>query len=158
MDLLLWRHADAEDLPGHLSTQRAADLKRPLTERGEKQAARVAHWLRQRLPASTLILSSPALRAIQTAQALASQPEVAVELEPDTTVSRVLARIEWPHATQTAVIVGHQPWLGRVASTLLTGSEMEWDVRKSGVWWFTHRAGQGKGAADLRAVIDADLL
>jgi phosphohistidine phosphatase len=43
MDLILWRHAEAEDgLP---------DLERRLTPRGQKHAARIAQWLLQRLPA-----------------------------------------------------------------------------------------------------------
>ena len=42
MELILWRHADAEDgLP---------DLSRRLTPRGIKQAERMAAWLLQRLP------------------------------------------------------------------------------------------------------------
>ena len=44
MDLLLWRHAEAED--------GADDYSRPLTERGRKQAASVAAWLAQHLPSS----------------------------------------------------------------------------------------------------------
>ncbi len=42
MDLILWRHAEAED--------GANDLARELTPKGVKQAARVAEWLLQRLP------------------------------------------------------------------------------------------------------------
>ncbi|MEO7547467.1 MAG: histidine phosphatase family protein, partial [Ramlibacter sp.] len=40
MDLILWRHAEAEDAP-----EGGDDLDRALTSRGEKQAARVAAWL-----------------------------------------------------------------------------------------------------------------
>ena len=41
MDLILWRHAEAEEGDN--------DLARELTPKGEKQAARVAEWLLQRL-------------------------------------------------------------------------------------------------------------
>ena len=57
MDLLLWRHAEAED-PG-----RGGDLARALTPRGRTQAERMAAWLLPRLPASARILASPARRA-----------------------------------------------------------------------------------------------
>lgn len=40
MDLILWRHAEAEELGEGMD-----DLTRALTPRGEKQAAKVAAWL-----------------------------------------------------------------------------------------------------------------
>ena len=43
MDLILWRHAEAED--------GVPDLERRLTGKGRKQAERVAQWLLQRMPA-----------------------------------------------------------------------------------------------------------
>ncbi len=45
MDLILWRHAEAEDGDATLP-----DLKRRLTARGGKQAKKVAYWLHQNLP------------------------------------------------------------------------------------------------------------
>ena len=54
MDLLLWRHAEAED--------GADDYSRPLTERGRKQAASVAAWLTQHLPRQLRIIASPTVR------------------------------------------------------------------------------------------------
>ncbi len=158
MNLILWRHAEAEDLPEHLSIQRAADLKRPLTERGEKQAERTAQWLRQRLSPSAIILCSPAVRAVQTAQALTSQPVIVPELEPGADVSQVLASAGWPQGRESVVVVGHQPWIGRTASLLLSGVEMSWSVRKSGVWWFSGRTREGEAQVVLRAVINPDLL
>jgi phosphohistidine phosphatase len=40
MDLILWRHAEAQD-----ESENGDDLQRSLTSRGEKQAARIAAWL-----------------------------------------------------------------------------------------------------------------
>src|SRR4051812_50221638 len=62
MDLILWRHADAED--------GADDLARRLTPKGHKQAAAMAKWLRAHLPKDFTLLASPAVRAQQTAEAL----------------------------------------------------------------------------------------
>ena len=45
MDLILWRHAEAEDVEDG-----SEDLARALTPRGEKQAARMAAWLDRQLP------------------------------------------------------------------------------------------------------------
>ena len=55
MDLILWRHAEAEEA--------ARRRRRPgarATPKGERQAERMAEWLNQRLPHSTRILVSPA--------------------------------------------------------------------------------------------------
>ncbi|MEZ5719744.1 MAG: histidine phosphatase family protein, partial [Burkholderiaceae bacterium] len=54
MDLILWRHAEAE-----VGTEHMNDLARPLTARGEKQAARMAAWLDRQLPDGLRVLSSP---------------------------------------------------------------------------------------------------
>jgi phosphohistidine phosphatase len=62
MDMILWRTAEAEE--------NSHDLARKLTAKGKKQCERVAGWLDQRLPARFTVLSSPALRAQQTAQSL----------------------------------------------------------------------------------------
>ena len=49
MDVLLWRHAEAEEGPD--------DFARPLTERGKKQAASVAAWLSQHLPRQLRVIA-----------------------------------------------------------------------------------------------------
>ena len=45
MDLIFWRHAEAED-----EREGLADLERALTSRGEKQAQRVGAWLDRHRP------------------------------------------------------------------------------------------------------------
>ena len=65
MDLILWRHCEAE--PGE------PDLGRRLTSKGVKQAERMAAWLDSHLPDTCRILVSPADRAQQTALALQAQ-------------------------------------------------------------------------------------
>ena len=50
MDLILWRHAEAE--PGE------PDLGRRLTAKGIQQAERMAAWLDGHLPATTRVLAS----------------------------------------------------------------------------------------------------
>ncbi len=76
MDLILWRHAEAEDIA-------STDLARALTTRGRKQAQNVAKWLRTRLPDDALVLASPAVRTIQTAETLSDQYRVVRELAPN---------------------------------------------------------------------------
>ncbi len=149
MDLILWRHAEAED--------GAPDAKRKLTERGRKQARQAARWLRKRLPADARILVSPAVRAVQTAQALELPIETLDKLGTGASAASLLGAAGWPHAGGTVVIVGHQPTLGRAAALLLTGDAADWNVRKGAVWWFTRRARDGGEETILRAVIGPDL-
>ena len=73
MNLILWRHADAED--AHDSTHEGShgDLARALTKRGRQQARQAAAWLDARLPDRFTVLASPATRAVETAAALTAR-------------------------------------------------------------------------------------
>jgi phosphohistidine phosphatase len=158
MNLILWRHAEAEELPESLTASRNADLKRALTKRGRRQAEAAAAWLREHLPDDARIVSSPAVRARETAATLTPSPEIAEALAPDADVSAVLAAIDWPQGEQTTVVVGHQPWIGRVASLLLAGNEMNWSMRKAGIWWLSSRTRESEAQVVLRAVVNPDFL
>ena len=150
MDLILWRHAEAED--------GAPDAKRKLTPRGQKQAQQVARWLKKRLPEGARILASPAVRAVQTAAALELPFEEAAKVGTGASASSLLGAAGWPRAGGTVVIVGHQPTLGRAAAQLLTGDAADWSVRKGALWWFTYRIRNGSPETVLRAVIAPDLV
>jgi len=154
MELILWRHAEAEI--------GEPDLGRKLTRRGEKQARRVAEWLHAQLPDSAKILVSPATRAQQTARALSEisrrKLRTMETIAPGAGVRDILEAAEWPRARVPIVIVGHQPVLGHVASFLLSGDVQGWSVKKAGVWWISSRQRDGDEQAVLRAVISPDLL
>lgn len=147
MELIVWRHADAEDAVG------GDDLGRPLTRKGRKQAERMAAWLAPRLSEDWLVLSSPALRAVETAKALERHVEVREALGPGMTPDDVLAAVDWPAHRRPVLAVGHQPTLGELAAMLL-GSRRAIAVRKGGIWWFAARDGE----IVLRAVIDPELV
>jgi phosphohistidine phosphatase len=154
VELILWRHADAE--PGE------PDLDRKLTSKGEKQARRVAEWLQTRLPQTAKIYVSPARRAQQTAQALAEishhKLRTIKELAPGASPADVLAAADWPNSKVAIVVVGHQPTLGLVASQLLTGRALDWSLKKGGLWWLSQRENEGDAQIVLRAVINPDLV
>lgn len=150
MDLILWRHAEAE--PGE------PDLGRRLTPKGVKQAERVALWLDSHLPDTCRILVSPADRAQQTAQALQRKFRTVPEIAPGASVASVLAAANWPDSREPVLVVGHQPTLGMVASFLLAGDETYWSVRKSAVWWLSNRDRESGAAVVLRAMISPEFL
>jgi len=148
MELILWRHADAED--------GIQDAGRKLTAKGAKQAECMAAWLRQRLPKDTVVLVSPARRAQQTAQALSKKFETSPAVSTAATPESLLEAAGWPDRKGAVVVVGHQPTLGAAAALALTGSATQWSVKKGAVWWLERR--ERDHVTVLRAVISPDLL
>ena len=155
MNLILWRHAEAEDGEN--------DMQRALTKRGLKQAVLMAEWLKHQLPDSARVLVSPAERAKQTAQALTFEFALVKGLAPGKGVEELLAAVDWPLGTgamrdETVIVVGHQPTLGNVASLLIGGAEAGWSVKKGAVWWLSHRVRGETAQTVLRAVMSAEQL
>jgi phosphohistidine phosphatase len=118
MQLCLVRHAIAAER----GRAYPDDRERPLTGEGRKRMAEAAQGLKRLFPA-TAILTSPLLRARQTADVLAT----AYGFKP--TIVEALG--EGDHAgafkackklTEPAILVGHEPWMGELLSLLLTGS------------------------------------
>lgn len=150
MELILWRHAEAED--------GLNDLARQLTPKGRKQASKMAAWLNLRLPDECRILSSPATRAQQTVQALNRKIETLPALAPGASVRALLKSANWPGKDDDWVLIaGHQPDLGDVAASLL-GAEGSLSLKKGAVWWFSSRNRSLGNEVVLRAVIAPDLL
>lgn len=157
MNLLLWRHAEATALTNALPFSFQLDLQRELTPRGQRQAERIAHWLRQQAPAGIRLLTSPATRCRQTAHALTADAQICPALAPDADVGAVLAALDWPEGPDTLVI-GHQPWIGNLAALLLTGAEQPLSVRKGSLWWLSSRSREDRTEWVVRTVISPDLL
>jgi len=148
MDLILWRHADAEEGP--------SDAARALTPKGHQQAVRMAAWLNARLAEEARIIVSPAVRAQQTAQALSREVETSRLVSTEAQPAAILQAAGWPEAAGTVVVVGHQPTLGAAAALAVTGRAAAWRVKKGAVWWISVRAGESMPA--IVAVMTPDLL
>jgi len=116
MQLLLLRHADA------VPSARTDDL-RPLSDKGRQQAKRVARFCKERELQPDIILTSPFLRAEETAQI------VAQELKCEIVLNAFLAAGMMPFAAmeelraylrfECVMLVGHEPDLSALAGTLL---------------------------------------
>ncbi len=154
MDLILWRHAEAEI--------GEPDLGRKLTVKGDKQARRMAEWLHHHLPDSARILVSPATRAQQTAQALAELSHrkfrTVDSIAPGASVAEVLAAADWPDSKHPIVIVGHQPTLGEVVGQLIGAGDGDLSLKKGAIWWLQSRERDGAREVVVRAVLSPDLL
>lgn len=147
MNLILWRHAEAEILrPGQ------DDLERELTSKGRRQARRIAEWLEERLPETTRILVSPAARTQQTVEPLGRRFKTVAALAPERSADELLTAAGWPGSAETVLVVGHQPTLGIVAARLLCGSDQAWAIKKGAVWWIERRERDGFVDVTLIAV------
>jgi len=146
MDLILWRHAEAED--------GSPDSARKLTKHGRDQAQRIAAWLKPRLPKRCEVLVSPATRTQETASALGVRFTTTAAVGTDAAAADVLAAIGWPAHSKAVLVVGHQPTLGRIAATLLSCAEADWHFAKGSVWWLRHVDGEIK----LLAVVHPKLV
>ena len=140
MELILWRHADAED--------GADDMARRLTSKGRKQAAAMAEWLRSHLPEHYTLVASPAVRAQQTAEALGARIVTDKGLAPGASASAIIKVAEKHKGL--VLIVGHQPDLGAAAARLVANAAAEWSIEKGAIWWLA--------GGRIRAVVSTDLL
>ncbi|MDB5743558.1 MAG: phosphohistidine phosphatase, SixA [Polaromonas sp.] len=157
MDLILWRHAEAEELPAGESDTRS-DLERKLTPRGEKQAARMAEWLDRQLPGSTRIVVSPARRCEQTALALGRKFRLRSELAPGAAPAALLELAQWPLSKVPMLVVGHQPTLGQAIAGLLGFQESDCAIKKGALWWLRTRERDGQLQTVVVTVQSPDLL
>lgn len=157
MELILWRHAEAQDPVAGLP-----DSKRRLTPRGEKQAQLVARWFDAQRPKHLKVLVSPAIRCQQTAHALALPCTTDPRIGPGADVDDLLTAAGWrendEHGEGVTLLVGHQPVLGRLAAWLMTGQETDWTIRKGALWWFSRRVREDRAPILLRAVVDPGML
>lgn len=158
MDLILWRHAEAE-----VAEEGGDDLSRPLTKKGERQASRMAAWLDRHLPEGTRVLVSPSERTQQTVAPLGRKFKLRDELVPDTTVDDVLTLLKWhpetgPQSKGPVLLVGHQPYLGQLIARLLGMDEQICSVRKGGVWWLRARMRDGQLQTVLLTVAVPDFI
>jgi len=150
MELILWRHAEAEDgFP---------DAARQLTGKGLDQAKRMADWLKSKLPEDTQVIVSPARRTQQTAMALRSDFATNDAIGPGASIHAILAAANWPDAQGAVVIVGHQPALGGVASFLIPVIPPGLRVKKGSVWWIRCQRKENIIEPVLHAVIYPEML
>jgi phosphohistidine phosphatase len=114
MRLLIVRHAEAES--------GEPDELRALTPAGREHARAVGAQLRKEGFAADAVVSSPLLRARQTAEALAlGEPAVDERLAPGATPADMRDAAEG--RGEMVVVVGHQPDCGRAVAVLAGGEE-----------------------------------
>ena len=133
MKLYVIRHAKATDFG-----EQAWDGERPLTEKGLKQSRRIGEFFAQSSDVPELVLTSPILRAQQTADALCSAAGIDAPLtvdwlrcgmRPESAVKELVAYTGF----ERVAIVGHNPDLYFLLHHLLDEMESPAHVKKASV-------------------------
>ena len=156
MLLHLLRHAHAGD-PFEFD---GPDEARPLTDKGRAQAGRLGDWLARQRFTTDLVLSSPKVRALQTAEIVADRLGVAVVLDEGLAVGLDLGGLDAllaAHGDPTRpVLVGHDPDCSEWLAELCGASEIP--MRKGAFARLEVDRPLLPGAATLRWLIPPDAL
>jgi phosphohistidine phosphatase len=122
--LLILRHAKSSwDKPG------LADIERPLNKRGSHDAPRVGAFIKEAGLVPDVIMSSPAVRAIKTAEAVADacsyegNIEIEEDFYPGGPGDYLEALNNIPDDPRRVMIVGHNPGLEELLNELTGESE-----------------------------------
>jgi phosphohistidine phosphatase len=156
MDLYLIRHADALALGERGITDDAA---RPLSDKGERQAQQVGATLRRHGIALDNLVTSPLVRARQTADLIlknwdGTPPEVHVceDLAPDAK-PRKLAKYLRKLGGEHVAVVGHLPHMALWACWLLGAKKAHVEMAKAGMALITAGDGPRKGTGALQWLV-----
>jgi len=138
MELYLLRHSIAGD---HDDLEIKNDAERRLTPKGKRQLRQSAAALKKMSLRFHWILSSPYLRAKQTAEIVAEilgskrRLEFRDALAPDGDPRNLIRALNAPKPVpESVLLVGHEPYLGHLVSVLTTGgTDLAIDFKKGGL-------------------------
>jgi phosphohistidine phosphatase len=120
--LILFRHAKAEQVFGK------PDHERELTERGRRDAAAAGRWMHEHELGPELVLCSPSTRARQTWECAVEGGACGETVEYERAIYSggprgVLQAVrEWGGDAQVLAVVGHNPTMAELASSLCEGN------------------------------------
>lgn len=132
MELLVIRHAKAE------ASHPAGDSERALVAKGFDQSAKLGRFLKRVDRRPDVVLTSPLVRARQTAEALCEAAEMpgpvvqgwlACGMDPETAIRELVAFSDF----QRVAIVGHEPDLSSLIEWLLGCSGSSVEVKKASI-------------------------
>ena len=126
MDLYIIRHAIAQQLD---KKNDFTDEKRDLTSEGRERMREVAKGMRKLDVELDLILTSPLVRAVETAEIVATalglskkEIEQTDNLKPGASIDRLFSEIKKHAGVESLALVGHQPDLGEIVSRIVQGN------------------------------------
>jgi phosphohistidine phosphatase len=138
MNLFLLRHGIAAE-PGVAGYE--PDSKRPLTSKGKDRLREAVRAMKVLDLSFDLILSSPFLRAKQTADIIANRLKLrkklafSEDLTPAGNPRLLIQQLnQFRPEPENVLLVGHEPYLGRLVGLLAAGNtSLELDFKKGGL-------------------------
>lgn len=137
MNLYIIRHAIAVD---EGSPEYEEDSQRPLTDKGKKKMRQIAKGLRVLGVDFDLILSSPYVRAKETAKILADVFKIKTDvafsenLIPMGDPDLLIAEMNEKYSANSVALVGHEPHLTTLIGLLVSDNAgMDMTLKKGGV-------------------------
>lgn len=161
MKIYLVRHAAA--VPR--STENYEDSSRELTKKGKQSAKMLAKFIASYEGKIDLMITSDLVRARQTADAIEKKASIqrrmeSANLSPEAEPSVFLNLVKWEKLkVKSIVIVGHEPFLGRLASLLVSGRDGDFfKLKKSGWIQLEWKKPYPIGSASVVEVVNPSLL
>lgn len=135
MQLLIVRHSDAE------ARGSMEDARRPLIGKGKKKAEKVARWFRRQYGTPDVLLTSPAVRALETARIFQQEFEMTDDkvigvdaLRPEGEQGEVISGLGNYSSFVSVMLFGHEPNFSSLVSTLLSGEpDDSIHIKKAGI-------------------------
>ena len=165
MQVLLIRHAIAEELEASADISEQADAARPLSAKGKMKMRKNIEGLQLIVPHIYQIASSPLVRAQQTADLLLSayrdaKRDTLRALAPRGSAPAVLTYLqEHAHTSHTIALIGHEPDLGELGTWLLSGHTDDWmQLRKGSACLLEFTGNVIAGQANLEWSLNPSLL
>jgi phosphohistidine phosphatase len=155
MELIFFRHGDAEDVGPD-----GSDFARRLTSRGELESERVARFILQSGSQPDRLISSPLVRARQTAERVVRvlgpdlQPQVDDRLKSGAQLEDVEGIVA-DNPSKRLLLVGHEPDFSRIIGALIGDGRV--DMKKSAAACVDVSVVQS-GAGELRWLVRPDLI
>ena len=159
MDLFLIRHADALPLGENGVTE---DEQRPLSDKGEKQSHALGKFLKAQGLVFDRIVSSPIVRARQTAEILLKSSAMGLELEFSDSLTpnarpKKLSRYLLKTGGDKVAVVGHMPNVGDFTAWLIGGKKAQIDFPKAGIALVSIGESPIKGSGSLQWLLAPEL-
>jgi phosphohistidine phosphatase len=141
MNLYIIRHAIAVDAA---TSDHESDSERPLTDKGRKKMRQIAKGLRNLGVEFDLILSSPYVRACETAEILADVFKMKKKLVfsdnliPLGNPELLIGEINEKYSVDSLALVGHEPHLSALIGMLVAENQkLEVTLKKGGVCYLS---------------------
>jgi phosphohistidine phosphatase len=163
MQLVVIRHAIAEDHKAFAKRTGLPDAERPITKTGRTIMRPVAIGLRREVKSIDVLSASPLVRAAQTAAIVSKEyGDIDIETVPalaQRAPDKVAKWLRTQRDSDVVAIVGHEPYLGILITWLMSGlTSSHASIGKGGMFLLEIERSPGPRSATLRWALTPEML